>query len=258
MKLSISNIAWDKSNDKVMYDFLKQYEYSGIEIAPTRIFPEEPYENLHKAKIFAENLINNYNLEISSMQSIWYGIKQRVFGTPQERNFLIEYTKKAVDFANKIYCQNIVFGCPVNRSMNPGDNHEIAIEFFKKLADYAANNNTTIALEPNPDCYNTNFINNTTQAFEFCKIVNSPGLRVNIDIGTMVYYNESVDLIINDIHLVNHIHISEPNLALIKKRDLHNQLRQLDYDKYISIEMANLNDIELVKSTLKYIKEVVT
>lgn len=39
MKLSISNIAWSAEHDAAMYKFLQQEGFSGLEIAPTRIFP---------------------------------------------------------------------------------------------------------------------------------------------------------------------------------------------------------------------------
>ena len=42
MKLSISNIAWDKEKDIEMYEYLSKLNFSGIEIAPTRIFEIDP------------------------------------------------------------------------------------------------------------------------------------------------------------------------------------------------------------------------
>ena len=42
MKLSISNIAWSDKYDKEMYQFLYKNQIEGIEIAPTRIFSENP------------------------------------------------------------------------------------------------------------------------------------------------------------------------------------------------------------------------
>lgn len=50
-----------------------------------------------------------------SMQSIWYGRTEKLFGTEEERNLLLDYTKSAVDFAAAIGCKNLVFGCPKNR-----------------------------------------------------------------------------------------------------------------------------------------------
>ena len=44
MKLSISNIAWDTSEDKMIYELMQNHGCSGLEIAPTRVFPEHPYD----------------------------------------------------------------------------------------------------------------------------------------------------------------------------------------------------------------------
>ena len=137
MKLSISNIAWKKENDKEMYDFLSLNGFSGIEIAPTRIFPEAPYDKLNEAKKWAEDLKSQYGLMISSMQSIWYGRKENIFSSHFERLVLFDYTKKAIDFARSIECKNLVFGCPKNRNIPVGldENsvNNIAMVFFRVI-----------------------------------------------------------------------------------------------------------------------------
>lgn len=38
MKLSISNIGWDAEQDEAVYRLMGAYGFSGLEIAPTRIF----------------------------------------------------------------------------------------------------------------------------------------------------------------------------------------------------------------------------
>ena len=50
MMLSISNIGWDVSDDASVYGLMKKYGYSGLEIAPTRIITDNPYEHLKDAK----------------------------------------------------------------------------------------------------------------------------------------------------------------------------------------------------------------
>lgn len=52
MKLSISNIAWSPQVDDEMYRFLQEAGYSGIEIAPTRLFPDAPYDHCGEAQAF--------------------------------------------------------------------------------------------------------------------------------------------------------------------------------------------------------------
>ena len=42
--LSISNIAWGSELDDSVYTLMKKYQFSGLEIAPTRVFPKTPYE----------------------------------------------------------------------------------------------------------------------------------------------------------------------------------------------------------------------
>ena len=187
MKYSISNIAWSKEYDNEMYAFLKQQGIDGLEIAPTRIF-DKPYDNLELAHEYAWMLKNKYGLTVSSMQSIWYGVKESIFGTDENRAYLLDYTKKAILFAESMGIRNLVFGCPRNRNMPQGDEKqfmEIAAGFFKELGDFAYQHNTVLAMEPNPVIYNTNFLNYTKDACEFVKSVDSPGFKVNIDMGTI-------------------------------------------------------------------------
>ena len=261
MKYAISNIAWGAENDNEMYTFLKEQKIDAIEIAPTRLF-EKPYENLEMARQYAFMLKNKYKLDVCSMQSIWYGVQQSIFGSEEDRQFLLDYTKKAILFAERMFIPNIVFGCPKNRNIPDGDKEKymnIAVEFFKELGDFAAAHNTVLAIEPNPVIYNTNFLNYTKDACEFAKKVDSEGLKVNIDMGTMIYNKENPHLVKTYKTVVNHIHISAPNLEYIKDcteyRTLRKVLSKIDYDGYLSIEMKNQGDIEKVKKAVSYLKE---
>ena len=261
MKYSISNIAWSKEYDNEMYAFLKQQGIEGLEIAPTRIF-DKPYDNLELAHEYAWMLKNKYGLTVSSMQSIWYGVKESIFGTDEDRAYLLDYTKKAILFAESMGIRNLVFGCPRNRNMPQGDEKqfmEIAVGFFKELGDFAYQHNTVLAMEPNPVIYNTNFLNYTKDACEFVKSVDSPGFKVNIDMGTMIYNKENPHLVKTYKNWVNHIHISAPNLAVIapctEYKTLKKVLSKIEYDGFISVEMGNCNDIEKVKQAVMYLKE---
>lgn len=261
MKLSISNIAWAAENDAVMYQFLKETGFNGLEIAPTRIYPEAPYDKLQEAKEWAASLRENYGLVIPSMQSIWYGHTEKIFGNKKDSQILIDYTKKAVDFAEAIGCGNLVFGNPKNRDAEDiAAIMPIAIEFFKEIGDYAAEHNTIIALEPNPTIYNTRFMNYTEQAVEMAYKSSSDGIKVNVDLGTIIYNEEDVNYLRQIPEFINHVHISEPGLNLIESRNLHNQLfavlKEVGYDRFVSIEMGNKGDIQKVKDICIYIKSL--
>jgi hypothetical protein len=157
-------------------------------------------------------------------------------------------------FAEAVSCPNLVFGCPRNRNI-PGSEHlPVAADFFHQIAGFAAAHGTVIALEPNPPYYQTNFINTTPEAFAFCRQVDHPGLRVNLDLGTMIHYDESLDGIVKDLALINHIHISEPQLVVIEKRPIHQELLKLVFPHWRSIEMKNPADLNVVKSVIDYIE----
>ena len=260
MKLSISNIAWNIENNETVYNLMQKYGFTGLEIAPTKIFPENPYNCLKEAAIWAENLKNKYDFCISSMQSIWYGKSQKIFASDEDKQILIDYTKRAIDFAFSIGCKNLVFGCPKNRNIEKESDYQIAIEFFKQIGDYAYSKNTTIGMEANPAIYNTNFINDTKSALELIKNVNSKGFKLNLDIGTMIQNNENYKELTGYINLINHVHISEPYLIKIEKRELHKHiisvLKNENYDKFISIEMKEQENLQDIEDVLKYINEL--
>lgn len=260
MKLSISNIGWAAENDSVVYKIMKEKGYSGLEIAPTRIFPDKPYDKPNNAKKWFGKLSDTYGFEVSSMQSIWFGRQEKIFGAIEERQALIEYTKQAINFAEVIGCKNLVFGCPKNRNLPDGADEEIAIPFFKELGDYAVEHNAVIGMEANPPIYNTNFINNTTEAFNLIKSVDSSGFKLNLDVGTMIYCEESADILKGKVPLINHVHISEPGLKLIEKRKLHNNILEVlqkeNYQGFVSIEMAKTDRIDDIENVLEYVKGI--
>ncbi len=261
MKLSISNIAWGKEKDEEMYGYISNAKLDAIEIAPTRIIEQDPYSHLKEAKEFAIKLKKKYNLDISSMQSIWFGKNEKIFGSKEDRNELLNYSKRAIDFANVIGCKNLVFGCPKNRIINGiSREYDIALNFFYEIGNYAKSNNVKFSIEPNPTIYNTNFITKTQEAFDIAKKVKSEGIAVNLDIGTMIENNENIDILEDNIKYINHVHISEPNLEFIEKRNIHikiiDLLKKNNYNGYISIEMKNQNNIKKVKETIDYVRQI--
>ncbi len=259
MKLSISNLAWDQARDKEVYSLLYKYGYTGFEIAPTKVFPE-PYENLSQAKSWAERIKKEYGLSISSMQSIWYGRTEKLFGTEREREILLEYTKKAIDFASAIACTNLVFGCPKNRNLPEGADKNLAIPFFREIGDYATEHGAVVAFEPNPPIYHTNYMNDTSAAFKLIEEVNSPGFLLNLDVGTMIENGESTEILVGKGELIHHVHISEPGLIPIKRRKLHEELMELlkkeNYGGFVSIEMGIQEDLKVIEDAMAYVKKI--
>lgn len=260
MKLSISNIAWEEKDDAQVYSWMKKYGFTGLEIAPTRIFPDRPYEKVGEAEAWSKKLLAENGFVVPSMQSIWYGRNEKLFGTEEERNILSTYTREAVDFAEVIGCKNLVFGCPRNRAVPDGGNTEMAVSFFRELGNYASEHGTVIGMEANPPIYNTNYINDTLSALELIHRVDSQGFRLNLDVGTMIQNGEKAEELVGNVKLINHVHISEPGLKIIENRELHRELcrilKEEGYDGFISIEMGKKEDISFIEDVMKYVQEI--
>ena len=260
MKLSVSNIGWKKEQDEKVLRCMSDMGYSGLEIAPTRIFPDRPYDMTEEVSEYAKSIYTEYGLKICSMQSIWYGQSGALFGSEEERNALSAYTEKAIDFAEAAGCGNLVFGCPKNRVIPEGGDIETAVRFFRRLGEYAAAHKTVLSMEANPPIYNTNFINTTSEAILFVEKVGSAGFMINLDMGTMIENGEDVGIIEDKLSLVNHVHISEPFLKPVSEHLLHMELADLlkkeAYKGFVSIEAGAQDDTDSLIRSMEYVKEI--
>lgn len=242
MRLAISNLGFAPADAPAVYALLKENGYSALEIAPSLFVGEAPYDHVAAAAEKADLLAREFGLAIASMQSIWYGCTGNIF-VPEEAEALERYTEKTVAFAAALHCGNLVFGCPKNRNVPEGGKPADAQPFFARIAACAAASGTCVALEANPPIYGTNFCNTTAEAFAFAKQV--PQLKVNYDLGTLLLNGEELQALSDNLGLVNHVHISEPQLAPIalhaERRALHRALADLlhagGYTGCVSIEM---------------------
>ena len=261
MKLSISNLAWSAQQDEIMYANLEKLGFSGLEIAPTRLFPEQPYAHLKEMQAFRQRIAEEFCLCIPSMQSIWYGRQEELFADAQQRQILLDYTKKAVDFASAAECRNLVFGSPKKRCLYQNSDYETGLLFFSELAEYACAHGTVIGIEANPAIYETNYITTTQQALRLIQEVGSDGLRLNLDIGTMLANQEKADILSGAVKYIQHVHVSEPFLKTVMPHPLHGEvfriLKQENYQGYISVEMGRQPDTETVLDVMQYVRKAV-
>ena len=259
MKIAASNIGWQAENDHEAWNFLQEQGYTGIEVAPGRVMPVEPYEHIAEAEAFARKLSLDYGLSVVSMQSIWFGRSENLFHSRDEREALLSVTKKAIDFASAMHCPNLVFGCPRQRNMERTGQEDIARHFFLTLGEYAYSHGTVIALEANPPIYQTNFLNETQDVLKWADELAHPGISVNLDLGTMIQNSESIGILAGRAHLLHHVHVSEPYLAPIEYRKLHGkiagQLATAGYDGFVSLEMKS-GDFAVWQASAIYMAEV--
>lgn len=132
--------------------------------------------------------------------------------------------------------------------------------FFREIGDYALEHNTIIAIEANLAIYNTHFLNATEQAVEMVYKSGNNGIKVNVDLGTIIYNIVDINYLKQIHEFINHVHISEPGLNLIEHRPNHlllfDLLKSIKYNRFVSIEMGNKGNLDDVKKMMEYIKSL--
>lgn len=261
MKLGVSNIAWQKEQHLQAYALLAKYGFSGLEIAPALyFFEDEDSFNPSQASITKNlSILNKFNLELISMQSLLFGVNgAALFEGENRQKIFIHGIRRAITLAGLAKIPNLVFGSPKNRIIPCHMDYMTAlvhaVEIFRNLGDAANAVGTTLAIECNPVIYGTNFLTDSKEVSHFVKLVNHPAITMNLDIGAMIMNNEISQieaLLTNNISHISHVHISEANLNPAPQhihvaRDVLQALRDCSYNGWVSIEMKTEAGRELV------------
>lgn len=261
MKLAISNIAWEKIDNEKVYKLMQKYWFTWLEIAPTKTFDNFLEVSENEIKEFQYNL-NKYWVKLVASQSLLFWKPELKLFDDSSRNELKEYLIQIIDFASKIWIKSLIFWSPKNRiyeDITKNEAIEIAKIFFQEVWNYAFKKWVYICIEPNPEIYWWNFMCNTKETLDFVKYTNNPWIKIHLDLWTIIINNENINIISETKNYITHFHISEPNLEVIKEREIHHKLKNLLnwYDWYYSIEMkwTSLENIEksliLISNILK-------
>lgn len=268
MKISISNIAWNKEDDEKVYDILQQNNFYGLDVAPARVF-ENPFGITEvQGQAFIQSIATKGLVPVG-MQSLLYGTEGlQLLGSEEESQKTIEHLKKIMDYAKKIGVTRLVFGSPKNRMIYQLSKEEIesrSKKVFNELGNYAISKGLYFCIEPNPTLYGADYITNTLQGIELVKKINNAGFRLHLDLGTMLINNENIEQVVAEgLHLTEHIHLSHPNLEQVigyEKQHLllRDTLLKHNYQGVVAIEMKNTmqeNNIEKVKESMEFIGNI--
>jgi D-psicose/D-tagatose/L-ribulose 3-epimerase len=216
MKLSISNIAWDVDEDLEIANLLNRYNIDAIDIAPSKYFADPA--TVSDCKIDAvRTWWSNHGIEIVGMQALLFGTTGlNIFGSPEVKIALLEHLSHICRIGSALRAKKLVFGSPKNRDRSAlSDQQTIkeAVEFFGRLGDIAKSYDVVVCLEPNPHCYDSNFMVTSIETADIVRMVNNSSIQMQFDSGALTLNNESAACVLtNSSSIVGHIHISEPNL----------------------------------------------
>ena len=216
MRLAISNIAWDISEDEAIATLLQRHGVDAIDIAPGKYFAQAAQATsaaIRQVKTWwAER-----GIEMTGMQALLFGTTGlNVFGAADVQAALLKHLDAICRIGGELGARRLEFGSPKNRDrsgMNDAEAMAAAISFFRQLGDIAASHGVIICLEPNPLCYGSNFMTTSAETAQVVTQIDHPAILMQFDTGALAINGEDPVTVLRECAtLIGHVHASEPNL----------------------------------------------
>lgn len=216
MRLGISNIAWDVIEDEAVADLLQRFSIDAVDIAPGKYFPV-PAQATPQGMERVKTWWASKGIELTGMQALLFGTSGlNVFGNSDSQRALHEHLAAVCRIGAGVGATRIVFGSPKNRDrsgLSDEQASDIAVRFFTQLAQVASDCGVIICLEPNPPCYQANFMTNSEETALVVQAVDHPSICMQFDTGALTINGEDPNRVLQRYAgLIGHVHASEPDL----------------------------------------------
>lgn len=264
MKLSASNIAWPAEVDSEVLALLVANGIGGIEVAPTRVWPQWQgicFDSVRRFRRFVESA----GLTVSSLQSILFQKPElHLFGSDQDRRDMQKHLCRCADLAADLGACAVVFGAPKNRDrgeLSDEDALSVAADFFWTAGQYCAERSVCIGFEANPTQYAANFATESRTAARLVRLVGSTGFKLHLDTACLQLAGEdAVEAIEENRDILRHFHVSEPYLRAFSEPAashvrIAQALRNVHYDGWAVLEMRAADPpLPALEEAIRYVR----
>ena len=247
MRLAISNIAWDISEDASVADLLGKFGVDAVDVAPGKYFPDPANakdEDIAKVRRWWAD----HGIEITGMQALLFGTTGlNVFGESKSQEAMLEHLRAVCRIGAGLGATRLVFGSPKNRDrsgLSDAQALEQAVSFFRRVGNTAQEHGVIVCLEPNPTQYGANFMTTSEEAAHVVAAVGHEAIRMQFDTGALMINRESPEAVLEcSSRLIGHVHASEPDLVPLGDGGTDHQLMHRALSQYlpehlVSIEMV--------------------
>lgn len=243
-----------------------RHGYAGLEVAP---FTLGNPENLSLSE--AENygsIVRDQGLEMVGLH--WLLAKTEGYHlthpdpTIHKRTF--DYAQHLAEICAAMGGKIMVWGSPQQRSLEPewsrGDAEARFINFFQRLSPHLAALDVTIAFEfLGP--LETNFINTAEETIRLLEKIDSPNVRLHLDVKAMSADSKPIPQIIRDsLPWTAHFHANDPNLRGPGMGDVDfpaiaSELIRGGYDKWVSVEVfdTSISPETLAAESMRHLRD---
>lgn len=242
--------------------------YRGLEIAPfTLSVPVDQFTAEHRQQY--RETAKAYGLEILGLHWLLAGTQGYYLTDPDPEVFAKtrDYFLQLVDLCADLGGQIMVLGSPQQRNLLPGINHEQAMEIAAKLIQELVprleQQGVVLAIEPlGPE--EGNFLNTAASAIDLIKMVDSPNVRLHLDVKAMSTEPQSIpEIIQQSAPYLHHFHANDPNrqgpgMGAVDFVPILQALRDVGYDEWLSVEVFDYTPgaEALASESIRYLHEL--
>lgn len=248
MKLAFSNLAWDPAQDAQVAAILIGAGFSGVEVAPTKVWQEPLMASISDLTRYRERW-SGQGLSIVALQSLLFGRPELLVFSDDASVAAVAkaHLKRMIELAGVLKAGSLVFGSPKNRRsshLTPARARSLAIDLFEELGEHAARHETLFCIEPNPLQYGCDFATRAHEARSLVEDVASPGFRLHLDLACMRLAGDAIQEEIEASRdVLCHFHISSGDLRPVSRSDsaelslAADALKRIGYKGWVSVEM---------------------
>lgn len=269
MNLAISNLAWKPTEDEAVARLLNTHGFGGVEIAPTKIWPDLTKVTEDEAGAY-RRFWNDRGIQVVAMQALLFGRDDlTIFGSQEKRDEGVAYFEVVFRIARWLGARPLVYGSPRNRRGVDGSDPavlETAAAYFRRLGALARRYEVCVCIEPLPVSYPCDFLTDARQTLEFVMRVNDAGVGLHVDASSLFAAHEDIDALVDAAAgSIQHFHASEPRLGPVRAdgpvplENYFSSLRRTGYDRWASVEMlephAGGSNVDAIEVTLRDVRD---
>ncbi len=268
MKYAICNELYGDWPFEKSFAHASQLGYTGVEIAPFTI-QANAFEISRQERQSVKAAAAEAGLEIVGLH--WLLAKTEglhlTHDAAEVRSRTADYVGELARLCRDLGGSVMVFGSPPQRNLPAGVNYETgferAVEVFQKAAPVLEDCDVTLALEPlGPE--EGNFLLTAESAIELARAVDSPNVKLHLDVKAMSTEISSIPDIIRDSKdWLVHFHANDPNrrgpgMGEVDFAPIFAALHEIEYDGWVSVEVFDYEPgmDALAGESIRYMQKV--